>query len=97
MLTGHEVFRLQFFTGARREAHPEVWQAFKPRARHAHLLRTVLGGKFGDGVQIPGSTLGPEEFRSCVKRLSFFIAALDPDFTDALVLPVGKKANAIRL
>src|ERR1700681_3617445 len=96
MLTGHEVLRLQFFTGAGREAHAEVRQSFKPRAGHAHLLGTVLGGKFSYGVQIPGGTFRTEEFWSCVKRLAGFIAALDPDFADTLVLPVGKKADAIR-
>src|SRR6266705_6449313 len=95
MLAGHEVFRLQLFTDARREAHTKVRQSFIPRPGNAHLLRTVLGGKFGNGVKILGSTFRPEEFRGCVKRVPLFNAALEPDFTDALVLPVGKKTDAV--
>src|SRR5438132_11377096 len=46
-------------------------------------------------MQILGSTFRPEEFRGCVKRLTIFNAALEPNFTDALVLPVSKQADAI--
>src|SRR3984893_13848547 len=96
MLTRHEVLRLQLFSRARREPHAKMRQSFIPRTRHAHLFRTVLSGKFSDGVQIPGSTLRPEEFRGRVKSLPLFNAALDPNFSDTLVLPVGKQANAVR-
>src|SRR5258708_16568958 len=95
MLTGHEVLRLQLFTSARREAHAKVGQPLIPRTRHTHLFRTVLGGKFGKGVQILGSTFRPEEFRGSVKRLPFFNAAFPPTFADTLALPVGKKAYAL--
>src|SRR6266852_826545 len=96
MLTGNEVLRLQLFTSARREAHAKMRQSFIPRTRHAHLLRTVLGGKFSNRVQILGSAFRPEEFRGCLKRLPFFNAAFDPNFTDTLFLPVGKQADAVR-
>src|SRR3989442_10360014 len=96
MLTRHEVFRLQLFTRAWSEAHAKVRQSFIPRTRQAHLLRTVLGGKFSNGVQILGSAFRPEEFRGCVKRLPFFNAAFDPNFADTLVSPVGKQADAVR-
>src|ERR1700730_12958903 len=96
MLTGHEILRLQFLTGARREAHAEMRQPLKPRARDAHLLGTVLGGKFSDGVEIFGGTFRAEEFRGCVKRLAGFLADFDPEFADPLVLPVRDKADAIR-
>src|SRR2546421_520194 len=46
-------------------------------------------------MPILGSTFRPEEFRGCVKGMSLFNAALEPDFTDALVLPVSKQADAI--
>src|SRR5882672_9173121 len=96
MPTRHEVLRLQLFTSARCEAHAKVWQSFIPRARHTHLLRTVLGGQLSNGVQILGSEFRPEEFRRCVKRLPLFSAALDPNFADTLFLPVGKQADAVR-
>src|SRR5712692_151762 len=95
MLTGHEVLRLQLFTSAGGEAHAKVRHPFIPRARHAHLFRTVLSRKFNNGVQVPGSTFGPEEFRGYVKRLPLFDAALDPNFVDTLVLPVGKETDAV--
>src|SRR3981189_1690487 len=46
-------------------------------------------------MQILGSTFRPEEFRRCVKRLTIFNAALEPNFADALILPVSKQADAI--
>src|SRR5690242_7637324 len=95
MLSGHEVLRLQLFTRARREAHAKVRQSFIPRTRNAHLHRTVLGGKLSNGVKILGSTFRPEEFGGCVKGMPLFNSALQPDFSDALVLPVSKKADAI--
>ena len=95
MLAGHEVFRLQLLTGARREAHAKVWQSFIPRPGNTHLLRTVLGGEFRDGVEILGGTFRPEEFRVCFKRLPLFNATFDPNFVDTLLLPVGKKTYAV--
>src|SRR5437016_11168544 len=95
MLAGHEVLRLQLFTRTRREAHTKVRQSFVPRTWNAHLLSTVLGGKFSNGVQILGSTFRTEKFRGCVKRMPIFNAALEPNFTDALVLPVRKQADAV--
>src|SRR5437879_13212470 len=87
MLAGHEVLRLQLFTRTRREAHTKVRQSFVPRTWSAHLLSTVLGGKFSNGMEILGSTFRTEKFRGRVKRMSIFNAALEPNFTDALVLP----------
>src|SRR5271169_502999 len=95
MLPRHEVLRLQLFASAWREAHAKVRQSLIPRARHAHLLRTILGRKFNNGVQIPASSFRPKEFRGCVKRLPFVIAALDPKFVNTLILPVSKKADAV--
>src|SRR5258708_25853025 len=95
ILTGHEVLRLQLFTSARRETHAKVRQSFIPWAKYTHLFRTVLGGEFSNWVQILGSTFRPEEFRGCVKRVPLFNAALDPNFADTPVLPVGKKADAV--
>src|SRR5882762_2431364 len=95
MLAGHEVLRLQLFTRARREAHAKVRQSFIPRTRNAHLLGTVLSGQFSNGVQIFSGTFRPEEFRGCVKPLTIFNAALEPNFIDTLVLPVSKQADAI--
>src|SRR5260370_20137435 len=96
MLAGHEVLRLQLFTSAGREAHAKVRQSFIPRTRNAHLLRTVLGGKFSNGVKILAGEFRSEEFRSCLKRLTLFHAAFEPHFADPLVLPVGKQADAVR-
>src|SRR6266446_5405450 len=46
-------------------------------------------------MQILGSTFRTEKFRGCVKRMSIFNAALEPNFTDTLVLPVRKQADAV--
>src|SRR5258706_996502 len=93
MLAGYEILRLQLFTRARGEAHTKVRQSFKPGTRHAHLLRTVLGGKCCDGVQILGSAFRTEEFLGW--RLPLFNAALEPNFTDVPVPPVRKQADAV--
>ena len=52
VLARDEVFGLQFFAGAGREAHAEVRQAFVPRAGHAHLFGAILGGELDDRVKI---------------------------------------------
>src|ERR1700694_5975374 len=96
MLTRHEVLRLQLFTRARGEAHAKMRQSFIPWAGHAHLLRTVLGGKFRDGVEVLGGSFRSEEFRGRIKCLFLLLAALDPNYVNSLVLPVGKEADAIR-
>src|SRR5260370_26233056 len=95
MVTGHEVFRLQLFTSAGREAHTKVRQSFVPRTRHAHLFRTVLSGKFSNGVQIFGGTFRPEEYRRCVKRLPLFDATFDPNFIAPLVLTDGRWTSTL--
>src|SRR2546429_2530810 len=89
----HEVLRLQLLAGAGRKARAKVRQPFMPGAGHAHLLRTILGGKFSNRVQIPDGAFGPEKFRGCFERLPFFDAALYPNFVDTLLLPVGKQAD----
>src|SRR5437773_3382139 len=95
MPTRQEVLRLQLLADAGRKAHAKVRQPFIPGAGHAHLLRTILGGKFSNRVQIPDGAFGPKKFRGCVERLPFFDAALYPNFVDTLLLPVGKQADAV--
>src|ERR1700690_822427 len=95
VLPGHKIFRLQLFTSAWGEAHSKVRQPLVPGAGYAQLFRTVFGGKFSNGVQIPGSSFRPEEFGGRVKRLPFFLAALDPHFVNTLVLPIGKEADTV--
>src|SRR5216684_5095258 len=95
MLARHEVLRLQLLARAGCKAHAEMRQPFIPSAGHAQLLSAIFGGKVSYGVKIPGCQLGPKKFRSRVKRLACFHAALDPDLVDPLFLPVGKKANAV--
>src|SRR5437667_12007548 len=96
MLAGHEVLRLQLFTCARREAHAKVRQSFIPRPGNTHLLRTVLGGEFRDGVEILGGTFRPEEYRSCFKSFPLSNATIDPNFVDTLLMPVSKKTYTVR-
>src|ERR1035437_4911443 len=75
----HAVFRLQFFAGARREAHAEVRQAVVPRAGDAHLLRAVRGREFGDRVQVPRRQFSSEKLRRRVESSLISNATLDPD------------------
>src|SRR2546427_10417174 len=89
----YEVLRLQLLAGAGRKAHAKVRQPFIPGAGHAHLLRTILGGKFSNRVQIPDGAFGPEKFRGCFEFLPFFDATLYPNFVDTLLLPAGTKAD----
>ena len=46
-------------------------------------------------MEILGSTFRSEEFGGRVKRLALFNATFDPNFIDTLVLPVGKKTDAV--
>jgi hypothetical protein len=40
-----------------------MWKAFEPWAGRAHLLGAILGGEFGDGVEILGGEFGARKFR----------------------------------
>ncbi len=95
VLARNEIFRLQLFSGAGREAHAEVRQAFVPGAEHAHLLGAVFCGECGNGVKILGGEFGAEEFGLGVKARPFSVAALQPDFAEIVILPVGEKADAV--
>ncbi len=72
-----------------------MWKTIVPGSRHAHLFGTVFGRKFSDGVKIFCGQCGAEELRfGAVSRLTSD-AAFQPDFVDALLLPVGKQADAV--
>src|SRR5258708_22681379 len=95
ILAGNEKLGLQFLACTGRETHLEMWKTIVPGPRHAHLFGTVFGRKFGDGVKIFFSQCGAEEFRlGAISRLTCD-AAFQPDFVDALLLPVGKQADAV--
>ena len=95
MLPWHEVFRLQLFPGAGHEPHAKVRQALKPRTGNAHLLGAVFRRQCRNRVQVDGSELRPIKLGARVKFLPFFDAVLDPQFVDALFLPVGEQADAV--
>jgi glucose-6-phosphate dehydrogenase-like protein len=94
MLAWHEVFGLKSLARARSETHAKVRQAFVPRTGNSHLLGTILSRQCSDRVHIAGGELRPVKLWSSVKYLPFFHAALDPQFVDALLLPVRKQAHA---
>jgi len=57
----HEVFRLQFFTGARRETHFEMRQAVVPRAGDVHLLGAVFGESSAMGWRFFVAAVAPNK------------------------------------
>src|SRR5882724_3185654 len=92
----HKIFGLQFFAGAGRETHFEMREAVVPRTGNAHLLGTIFGGECGDGVKIFCGARGAEEIlRLLDGRLGRIDSMLEPDFVDALVLPVGEEPDAV--
>src|ERR1035438_626772 len=95
MLPGHEVFRLQFFSSAGRETHAKVWESLVPRAGHSHLFGAVLGGKFRNGVQVPGSKFCPEKVRCRISPARVLQPAFYPNFAYALFLPIGEQTDAV--
>src|ERR1017187_3814291 len=95
MLPWHEVLGLEFFARTRRKSHAKVRQALVPGTRHAHLLGTIFRRQFCNRVEIASGELRSEKLGSSLKCLSFFDAALDPNFVDAPLLPVRKQAHAI--
>ena len=91
----NEVFRLQFLAGTGHESHSEVWQTRIPGTGHTHLFRAVLGRKFCDWVQVLSRDLRAEQLCLGVE-LGFGISPrLEPDFIDALLLPVGEQADTV--
>src|ERR1700681_2811386 len=95
MLPWNEVFGLQFSARARCEAHAKVRQALVPGTGYAHLFGTILRRKLRNRVEVAGGEFRPEKHQSSVKCPSFFDAALDPQFVNALLLPVGKQTYAV--
>src|SRR5579863_430725 len=96
MLSRHEVFRLQLFAGARRESHSKMRQPFIPRANDAHLFGTILRREFRNRVQILSGSMRAEKLGACVECRFRVDTGLQPDFVEALLLPVGEKTNAVR-
>src|ERR1700733_2110744 len=95
VLSRDEIFCLQFLACARRETHAEVRQALVPRARDAHLFGAILGRQLLYRMEIARGQPGSEQFRTGVRRLPWFDAALDPNLVDPLFLPVRKQAYAV--
>src|ERR1700682_758472 len=94
-LTRYKVFRLQFLSSAGGKTHFEVRQPLIPRPGPAHLLGAVFSGQFCDGVKIPGCRFGAEKVGPGVKGLPLFKTGFDPNFVEALLFPVGEKADAV--
>ena len=91
VFAGNEIFRLQFFAGAGRETHFEMRETVVPRTGNAHLFGAIFRGECGDGVKIFCGARGAEKiFRLLDGRLGRIDSMLEPDFVDALFLPVGE-------
>src|SRR5207245_6012561 len=95
MLTGHKVLGLQLFASTRSKTQAKVRQSIIPWTGDAHLLCTVLGRKFSNGVKIFGCALRLKKVRGSLKPLAAVNAAFDPDLVESLFLPVGKQADAV--
>src|ERR1700747_2386106 len=95
VLARNEIFGLKLLACAGSESHAEVRQAIVPGARHTHLFGTIFGRELGDGVKIFCCELGTEKFRLGHARSLTFDATLQPDFVDALLLPVCEKTDAV--
>src|SRR5271154_2239664 len=96
MLSRDEIFRLQFFAGARRESHSKMRQPFVPRANDAHLLGTIFRRKFRNGMQVLSGPMRAEKFWTCLERRSRIDAGLKPNFVETRLLPIGEKTDAVR-
>src|ERR1043166_9101541 len=96
MATRHEVFRLQFLAGAGSESHTEMRKPFVPRSRRAHLRRAIFSRERGDRMKVLASGLRSEKLAWRLVMLSLFDAALEPNFIDAMLLPIGEQADAVR-
>src|SRR5215469_739782 len=90
MLTREQVFRLQFFAGARGKAHPKVRQPFVPGARDSHLFRAVLRRELDDWMQILGRPLRSVEFWGSVEHPATLDSGLQPNLVHPFVSPVGE-------
>src|SRR5580704_8980298 len=95
VLSRDEIFRLQFLACAWRESHSKVWKPFIPWANDAHLLRTILRRKFSNGIQVLGGSMRAKKLGACVECLSRIDASFKPDFVETVLLPVGKKTDAV--
>src|SRR5579864_705340 len=96
MLSRNKVLRLQFFAGARRKAHTKMGEALVPRARHTHLLGTILRREFSNWVQVASRALCTKKVRGRFKCYSWLDSALDPNLVNALFLPICKQAHTVR-
>ena len=96
---GDEVFGLQLGAAGGREVHAEVGQAFVPRAGNAHLLGAGSGVVAGERVEVFVGGLGSVEVFGDFEEHGFVMGIsallLDPDLSDAVVLPVGEEADAV--
>src|SRR5260221_7299564 len=93
---GNDIFGLQFFSCAGRETHFEMRETVIPRTGNGHLLGTIFRGERGDGVKIFCGARGAEKIlRLLDGGLGRVNSVLEPDFVDALVLPVGEKTDAV--
>ena len=88
-------FGLQLFAGAGREAHAEMWKAFVPGARNSQLFGAVLRPSATNRMEIFCRWRAAVEIFRCREFVTGFGAALDPDFREFLILPVGKQADAV--
>src|SRR5947208_5463959 len=93
----HEVLRLQLLAGAGRKARAKVRQPFIPGAGHAHLLRTILGGKFSNRVQIPDGAFAPENSEGASKGLPSLKRLLIQNSFVTCFLPAVNRLNLLGL
>src|ERR1041385_4382030 len=93
MFQRNEIFRLQLFTAAWREAHFKVWQTLIPWSLYAHLVGTAFGRMVHYRVKVFGCSFGAIKFRLAI--IFFIHAAFYPNLVDAVALPVGKQADTI--
>ncbi len=94
-IAGDEVFGLEFCSAAGGEVHAEVGHTLIPGAGDALLLGTIFGGVSGERMKFLCGEGCSVELGGHVYLAAGLNAALDPDLRGAMVLPVGKEADAV--
>ena len=87
-----EVLRLDLFAAARREPHPEVWDAVRPGTGPAQLRGAGGGIHHAGRMHLGGRRHRAEKIS--LHAVGFIRAALDPDLFHDLT-PVGEEAHAV--
>src|SRR5687768_1788520 len=95
VLPGQQVLALQLLTAAGRETHTEMWHAFIPRARDAHLLGAIFCRHGHNWMTIERRRPGPKKSGRLRSSRLIYNAPLYPDLIETLILPIGKKADAV--